>query len=138
MKKSIIVIDNDDKLCLSRAISVCTKWEASQQKLISRHEWTKMACSKSFDQAVMAMSLIRKIGMSEQDCSSLTSISSYESHLNANIDVVGASQHNRFIYPKELNPAYTCISYVYFVEVIADNHGHFHAIKSITGLLSLP
>ena len=134
-KKSIVVIDNTDSLCLPRSLVVCEGWKLHQEKNISRSRWRNLC--ETGDQTVLAEKLMNDAGLNPQDCSDLSNISKYESHMNANIVVVGASQQNSVIYPQHINTDYADTYYIYYVDSLDNRPGHFHAIKSMTGLLNV-
>ena len=72
----------------------------------------------------MAVAMIRAIGLEEGGCS--------------NIVVVSAFHQNRVIYPDQLNTKYSRTYYLYHItSTDPQQPGHYHSIKSMTGLLNM-
>ena len=84
-----------------------------------------------------AEELIQEMGINREECSLLNNIKKYEEHLKANIVVVSAPQQNSIVYPEKLNEAYTKLHYLCHIGSSTDQVGHFHCIKSITGLMNV-
>ena len=138
LKRCLVVIENDDTLCLPRALSVSQAWELHQKKELSRKRWSYICDPGRQEQHDMATTMVRAVGLEQDGCSDLKYIGKYEEHIQANIVVVGASQQNAVIYPDQLNPAYSITYYVYYVaSTDAQLPGHYHTIKSMTGLLNM-
>jgi len=134
-KKSIISItNNDDDMCLPRAIVMAQTWEKYQNKVINRWSWQNLCDSKKPHQKERALKMIEDSGITEY--TSLDAISQFEKHLKANIVVVSARHQNKVIRPQKLNPDFTTIYYLYYVSA-ETGPGHFHTIKSVTGAINM-
>lgn len=154
LKRSIITIENDDQLCMARAIAVtwaksnlCTKeeWDTitatrgskSNLELILEHRRVpeshyKHLCEKSRKtQKDLAVAFCRLAGVPLDRPSSLGDLPAFEDALGVRILVVSARLGNKFLTCAETDhPERPCV-YLYLVD-----DDHFHAITSITGFFS--
>ena len=139
-KTSLVVIDNDDSKCLPRSLAVCQAWESHQAKRMPRHLWRNFCDSKSAEQTNKADEIIKSVNLCHEECSNMANIPLYEDYLKANIVVVSASHMNGIIYPADpKSMKYDTTYYLYYVDSMKGitEPGHFHAIKTMTGMLSM-
>ncbi|MET0103906.1 MAG: DNA polymerase, partial [Sedimenticola sp.] len=152
LKKSIVTIENDDNLCMARAIGVCwaklkrctpEEWkEVTKQRqgksnlqLVLEHQKVPLTYYNDIvnknlkQQGQLAATLCRMAGVPMDRAASLQDIEAFEELLGVRVMVVSAKLGKKFI----TNPSTderSCI-YVYLVD-----DDHFHAITSITGFFS--
>ena len=124
-------------MCLPRALVVCQGWDDHKAGLLSRKQWRRLYDSNLPLQGAKATELIGEMGLDFYQCSLLNNITRYEEHLKANIVIISGSQQNSIIYPEKLNEAYTKFYYLYYIDTAQSGTGHFHSIKSITGLMNV-
>ena len=152
IKKSLVTIDNNDQLCMARAIGVgwaklnlCTKEEwndlTQYQKSKSNSELTlehrkvpeshyiNLRNKKSKEQKDLAVAISRLAGVPLDRPASLNDIEAFEEVLNTRVMVVSARLGNKFITSPSTDER-PCI-YIYLVDDC-----HFHTISNITGFFS--
>ena len=136
-KQSLALVNNSDTLCLPRSLVLCRGWNEHQAGILSRKQWRRLYDSNLSVQCDQANQLIQDIDLDDEQCSLLDNIPRYEEYMKANIVVVSATQQNSIICPEKLNDAYKKLYYLYYIESTQDSIGHFHCIKSITGLMNV-
>ena len=152
IKTSLVTIDNNDQLCMARAIGVgwaklnlCTKEEWNDltryQKSKSNSELTlehrkvpeshnkNLRNKKSKEQKDLAVAISRLAGVPLDRPASLNDIEPFEEVLNTRVMVVSARLGNKFITSPSTDER-PCI-YIYLVDDC-----HFHTISNITGFFS--
>jgi hypothetical protein len=150
LKKSVVTIDDDDQLCMARAIGVawaklnrCTpkEWKSiprqkkSNLELVLEHQkvsesYYKELTKKNFkSQGQLAQALCEMAGVPQDRPTSLSDIEAFENVLGVRVMVVSARLGKKFVTSPSTDER-PCI-YIYHVD---DNH--FHAITSITGFFS--
>ena len=152
IKKSIVTIDNDDQLCMARAIGVgwaklnqCTKeeWEdltRSQKfktnlELILEHRKVPESYYKNLrhkarkEQKNLAVALSRLAGVPLDRPASLNDVEAFEKALDIRVMVVSARLGNKFITSPSTDQR-PCV-YLYLVDDC-----HYHTISSVTGFFS--
>jgi hypothetical protein len=152
LKTSIVTIENEDQLCMARAIGMswaklnrCSQdeWKEiaknrqkkSNIQLILEHQrvpesYYKQLRSKSRDeQRQLAVAISQLAGVPLDRPASLNDVEAFEEVLGVRVMVVSARLGNKFITSpsKDERP---CI-YLYLVD-----DDHFHAITSVTGFFS--
>ena len=152
IKKSIVTIDNDDQLCMSRAIGVgwaklnpCSKeeWEdltryqvsKSQLELVLEHRKVlesfymhlRNKARKEQKNLAVALSQLARVPLDRP--ASLNNVEAFEEALDIRVMVVSARLGNKFITRPSTNQR-LCV-YLYLV-----NDCHYHTISSVTGLFS--
>ena len=149
LKQSVITIENDDNLCMARAIGVswaklmrCTpeQWtevtknrgNKSNLQLVLEHRkvsksYYESLCRKTLKhQGQLAEALCQMAGVPMDRAASLNDIEAFEEVLGVRVMVVSARLGNKFITSPSMDER-PCI-YVYLVD-----DDHYHAITSITG-----
>ena len=152
IKKSIVTIDNDDQLCMARAIGVgwaklnrCTKeeWDEltryqkskSQLELVLEHRkvpesyYMNLRKKARKEQKNLAVALSRLAGVPLDRPASLNDVEAFEKVLDIRVMVVSARLGNRFITSPSTDQR-PCI-YLYLVDDC-----HYHTISSVTGFFS--
>ena len=152
IKKSLVTIENNDQLCMARAIGVgwaklhrCTREECNaltQQRgiksyleLVLKHRkvpesYYKHLINKSKrEQKDLAVAICRLAGVPLDRPAILNDVEAFEEALNIRVMVVSARLGNKFITSPSTDER-PCI-YLYLVDDI-----HFHTISSVTGLFS--
>ncbi|XP_060564754.1 uncharacterized protein LOC132723964 [Ruditapes philippinarum] len=152
LKTSIVTIDNEDQLCMARAIGVswaklnrCTpeEWKEiaktrqkkSNLQLILENQqvpnsyYQKLTEKKRDEQRQLAIALSQLAGVSMDRPASLNDVEAFEEVLGVRVMVVSARLGNKFITSPSTDKR-PCI-YLYLVD-----DDHFHAITSITGFFS--
>jgi len=99
-KRSVIVIDNSDTLCLPRSLAVCCGWAEKQANILTRAMWRDLCNKDKPCQTEEALEMIGAIGLHPAQCSNMANIPLYEKYLEANIVVVSAAHQNKIIHPK--------------------------------------
>ena len=142
-KKSVTLINNDDKKCLARSLAVSEAWERKKEweetgkgVKMTTDMWRNFIKTASIKQLTRADELIRAAGLSVDESGSFAAIPKYEDVLRANIVVIASSHGNKVIYPQKLNPQWESSYYVYYMEAV-DGPGHFHSVKTPTALMSV-
>ena len=149
IKKSIVTIDNDDQLCMARAIGVgwaklnrCTKeeWDdltRSQKfktnlELVLEHRkvpesyYMNLRNKARKEQKNLAVALSRLAGVPLDRPASLNDVQAFEEALDIRVMVVSARLGNKFI-TSPCTDQRPCI-YLYLVDDC-----HYHTISSVTG-----
>lgn len=152
IKTSLVTIENDDQMCMARAIAVC--W--AKLNICSREEWVDLTAyqkTKSTlelmlehrkvpdtvyknltnksrkEQKNLAVAISQLSGVPLDRPASLNDLEAFEKVLKVRVMVVSARLGNKFITCPSTDER-PCI-YLYHVE-----NDHFHAITSITGFFS--
>ena len=152
IKKSIVTIDNDDQLCMARAIGV--GWAKLNQ--CTKEEWDDLTRSQKFktnlelvlehrkvpesyyrhvrtktrkEQKNLAVALSRLAGVPLDRPTSLNDIEAFEEALDIRVMVVSARLGNKFITSPSTDQR-PCI-YLYLVDDC-----HYHTISSVMGFFS--
>ena len=152
IKKSIVTIDNDDQLCMARAIGV--GW--AKLNLCTKEEWDDLTRSQKFktnlelvlehrkvpesyyrhvrtktrkEQKNLAVALSRLAGVHLDRPASLNDIGAFEEALDIRVMVVSARLGNKFITSPSTDQR-PCV-YLYLVDDF-----HYHTISSVTGFFS--
>ena len=152
IKKSIVTIDNDDQLCMARAIGVgwaklnqCTKeeWDdltryqksKSLLELVLEHRkapesyYKKVRDKTRKEQKNLAVALSRLAGVPLDRPASLKDVEAFEEALDIRVMVVSARLGNKFITCPSTDQR-PCV-YLYLVDDC-----HYHTISSVTGFFS--
>ena len=152
IKRSLVTIDNDDQLCMARAIGVgwaklnqCTKedWDdltRSQKfktnlELVLEHRkvpesyYRHVRTKTRKEQKNLAVALSRLAGVPLDRPASLNDVEAFEEALDIRVMVVSARLGNKFI-TSPSNDQQLCI-YLYLVDDC-----HYHTISSVTGFFS--
>lgn len=135
-KKAVTVIDNSDGKCLARSLAVCRAYQRLQNKEISRDQYkTVIEPMKYRHQERQANELIESLGLSVEESGSFLALPAYESLLDVDIVVISAAHQNKVIYPEALQ--HERQYYVYYLQGKEGTPGHFHAVKTPTGLMTM-
>ena len=149
LKKSIVTIENDDNLCMARAIGVswaklmrCSpeQWteitksrgnKTNLQLVLEHHKvpenyFKNLRNKKRDDQRQLATTLCQMAGVPMDRPANLNDIEAFEEVLGVRVMVVSVRLGNKFITSPSSDER-PCI-YVYLVD-----DGHYHSITSITG-----
>ena len=152
IKKSLVTIDNNDQLCMARAIGVgwaklnlCTKEEWNdltryqksksnleltlEHRKVPESHYMNLRKTKSKDQKDLAVAISRLAGVPLDRPASLNDIEAFEEVLNSRVMVVSARLGNKFITSPSTDER-PCV-YIYLVDDC-----HFHTISYITGFFS--
>ena len=152
LKRSVVAIENEDKMCMARAIGVswaklkrCTKeeWEEvtknrqgkSNLELILEYQiaplsyYNNLVNKKKKHQGQLARALCKMAGVPIDRTASLNDVEAFEEILGVRVMVISARLGNKFITSPSSDER-PCI-YVYLVD-----DDHFHAITNITGFFS--
>ena len=152
IKKSLVTIENNDQLCMARAIGVgwaklhrCTReeWNALTQQrgiksnleLVLEHRKVPESYYKNLrnkskrEQKDLAVAICRLAGVPLDRPASLNDVEAFEEALNIRVMVVSARLGNKFITSQSIDDR-PCI-YLYLVD-----DSHFHTISSVTGVFS--
>ena len=152
IKRSLVTIDNDDQLCMARAIGVgwaklnrCTKkeWDdltryqksKSQLELVLEHRKVSESYYKNLrhktrkEQKNLAVALSRLAGVPLDRPASLNDVEAFEEALDVRVMVVSARLGNKFITSPSTDQQ-PCV-YLYLVDDC-----HYHTISSVTGFFS--
>ena len=152
IKKSIVTIDNDDQLCMARAIGVgwaklnrCTKeeWDnltryqksKSQLELVLEHRkvpesyYMNLRKKARKEQRNLAVALSELAGVPLDQPASLNDVEAFEEALDIRVMVVSARLGNKFIMSPSTDQQ-PCF-YLYLVDDC-----HYHSISSICGFFS--
>ena len=152
IKKSLVTIDNNDQLCMARAIGVgwaklnlCTKEEWNdltryqksksnleltlEHRKVPESHYMNLRKTKSKDQKDLALAISRLAGVPLDRPASLNDIEAFEEVLNSRVMVVSARLGNKFITSPSTDEQ-PCV-YIYLVD-----NCHFHTISNITGFFS--
>ena len=144
-KKTIISIQNDDELCLPRAIAVAVarvnhfnhpedkllkrKYNAMRQK--DRHNYRSY--SRSSLQKSTALQYQAKAGLPLYSKGTLEQIPAYECALQIGITVIAARAGNKKVYGG--NKSHDIQIALYHIMSNEGKEGHFSVITSMTGML---
>ena len=152
IKKLIVTIDNDDQLCMARAIGVgwaklnrCTKeeWEdltryqksKSQLELVLKHRkvlesyYMNLRNKARKEQKNLAVALSRLAGVPLDQPASLKDVEAFEEDLDIRVMVVSTRLGNKFITSPSTDQR-PCV-YLYLVDDC-----HYHTSSSVTGVFS--
>ena len=133
-KKSIISINNNDSLCLARAIAVGIarhdRDNATHQKVAERR-YNQMRNGGSILQSQTAREYHQRVGLPLDRQCTLNDIWMFEHELNIQVIVFAAHLGNRVVYqgvPKDKR------IYLYYTH--SNDGGHFDTVVKVPGLLS--
>ena len=152
IKRSLVTIENDDQLCMARAIGVglaklnaCAKeeWNAltryrkskSNLELVLEHRkvpesyYKHLRNKKRREQKDLAVAISKLAGVPLDRPASLNDLEAFEEALGIRVMVVSARLGNKFITSPSTDER-PCI-YLYLVD-----DSHFHSISSLCGLFS--
>jgi hypothetical protein len=127
-KKSIVQIQNNDELCLWRAITVVKAFQDKKEKKITLNQYKVIASSSKVKQETMARELKEATMTKNGDLDDIRTISQY---LKVNITVVCPDIRDNILFrtadsgdPRDVHE-----TTLYLLKVVE----HFDAINSITG-----
>ena len=143
-KRSLTYVQNNDNKCLARAIAISEAWQhyedqnpEGKNNRKGRSHWRNFVQDVKGEQGVRAAAIIELAGLKDEEWSSIGAIPRYEEALKANIVVISSVHNNQVIHPKALKPEYANTYYIYYVKCDDDDVGHFHSVKSPTGVLAM-
>ena len=152
IKRSLVTIENNDQLCMARAIGVCwaklhqctreewnvlTQYQKSKSnlELVLEHRKVPESYYKNLrnksrrEQKDLAVAIPRLAGVPLERSASLNDVEAFEEALNIRVMVVNARLGNKFITSPCTDERPSI--YLYLVD-----DSHFHTISSVTGLFS--
>ena len=145
LKKCVIMIKNNDHMCLPRAIAVAiarekhmknpnNKFLLSQYKAICKTSGKKNSKHISNNlQTRTAVAYMKKALIPLNSVGTLDHIPLYEEALNIGITVIAARGGNKRVYRS--NTYYEDQIFLYYINAAESQEGHFSVISKITGLL---
>ena len=142
-KRSIINVENEDGLCLPRAIALAVAREKHLQNptdrklekiFLAMKKKKKANSTKHSIQKTTALKYMEKAMISPDSVGLLEHIPKYEDALNVSINVISARGGNKRVYTS--SKVSDCNIFLYHLQSPEYTQGHFAVITKITGLLN--
>ena len=131
-KRSCVVIQNEDNLCLARAIVVGVAHLKYQQDKSLKKEYDRLRNSRTHSQRDAALQLLTQAGLSAKKEGSLDDIPQIENALKIAVVVISSVAGNKTVYVG--NDSYTQKIFLYHT-LNSKGKGHFDTITKVNAMM---